>query len=260
MKVLPVSFTTFSSQNKYDKFNMSYLYTLQERKNKNYLPHYALSTALAALTAVGVMLFNVSGKRRFPYSIAELSDVTKGLNKLKNNEKLVNDLKTDFVFPIKAHLLGDNSRINNKSMKLGLILTGKNDEKLSSILRALSEHFDELKIRTLSIPHESTRLKEEKIISSKYNKNELYKLLKKAVDKAQNLYKEEKEITVIDLGNIDDFTDLKIVKSQKSNFEELINELSNNSNKGVVWIGTTTKPKSLPLFFSYLPILIKKTN
>lgn len=260
MKVLPVSLQTFKSQLNLNKYNLQYLYTLPEQKKENYTRQYMALTAMAALTAVGVMLFNLSGHRRFPYNISELKDAAKGLNVIGNNEKLINSLKTDFIYPIKAFSLGDKSTKNLKEVKSGLILTGENVSELESIINALTEHFSELGIKTSSIPHISQRIKDGEIIVSKNKRSTLYKFFRKEILKCSESFKEDGKYTVINIGNIDDLTDLKVIKSQNSNFEELLQKLSNDvENHGVIWVGWTNNRKALPLFLSYLPISIKRT-
>lgn len=262
MKVLPVSLQSFRSQNKTDKYDLKYLYTLPEQKNDKYVKQYYIAmTMFTALTAVGITLFNVSGHRRFPYSIAELSDMSKGLNKITDNDKLVNSLKTDFIYPIKSFMLGDKKIKESKEFKTGFIMTGQDDNTLKNISDALTEHFEELGIRTVSIPHTVSKVRNGEVVESKHTKSKLYKILKKEIEINAELYKKDGKFTVINIGNIDDLTDLKVVKSQISNFEELLKNLSNDTeNQGIIWIGRTNKQKAIPLFLSYLPVIIKKTE
>ena len=71
-------------------------------------------------------------------------------------------------------------------------------------------------------------------------------------------YKENGKYTVINLGNLNDFTDLRVIKSQKSNFEEILENLNGKKYPGVLWISWTTRSNSVPLFLSDLPVLITK--
>lgn len=263
MKILPVSFVNFKSKqnNSTNNYDLAYLYTMPETKKKDFLLQFKFLTALAAITAVAATLFNISGKKKFPYSVANISDVNKGLNKIKNNDKLIESLKTDFVYPIKAAILGDKKIQRTKEFKSALILTGKNNETLDNISNALCEHFNELNINTIEIPHKSTKFKDGEIISSDLKRNEINKRVIKEIKNSQNAYKKDGTYTIMNLGNLDDLTDLKIVKSQKSKFEKLITNLSQNTeNSGIIWIGWTDKQKDIPLFLSYLPILIKKVQ
>ena len=254
MKILPVSNINFKSQVDKKNYDLSYLYTLTEQQQKNYIPMYAALTAIAAVSAVSATLFNIGHKKQFPFSIVEISDAAKGLNKIKNNDKLVESLKTDFIYPIKAFISGDK-KIKFKS---GLILTGQKEETLSEISSGLIEHFNKLGIYTVNISDVSTRLKDNKLIEKKLRRNDLNKKVLKEVEHARMHFEETGKYTVLNLGNLDLLTDFKVVKSQKSKFEKLISNISSDKNNGVIWVGTTEKEKAVPLFLSYLPVLIKK--
>lgn len=259
MKVLPVSFLNFKSQynNPNSNYNLAYLYTLPETKKKNFLPQFAFLTGLTAIVAVAATLFNISGRKRFPYSIAEIADMNKGLNKLKGHEKLTETLKTDFVYPINAFLSGDKKM----EFKSGLILTGNSNNILKSVTDALNEHFAELKFKTIEIPHRTIKTKDGKSVSVDLKRNEINKHIFKEINNSQEIYKKDGTYTVINLGNLDDLIDLKVVKSHKSNLEKLISNLSENSkDNGIIWLGWTDKQKDIPLFLSYLPVLIKKVQ
>ena len=254
MKILPVSRVSFNSQPKIDNYDMSFWYTLPEKKENHYLRNYAILTALSALTAVLVTLFNVGGKKQYPYSIAEISDLSKGLNKIKNNDKLVNSLKTDFIYPIKAHISGDK-KMNFKS---GLVITGQGENELNLINSALMEHFDELGIKTVNIEDTLKRIKDNEVLEKPLRRNELNKQVLKQVEKARQNFEKTGEFTVINLGNLEKLTDLKVVKSKNSKFEELISDLSSGDNQGVIWVGITDKQKAIILFLNYLSVLIKR--
>ena len=53
-------------------------------------------------------------------------------------------------------------------------------------------------------------------------------------------------------------TDLKVIKSQKSNFEAMLENLDSRKFPGIVWAGWTTKTKNVPLFLNNLPRLMTK--
>ena len=53
-------------------------------------------------------------------------------------------------------------------------------------------------------------------------------------------------------------TNLKVIKSQKSNFEAILENIDSKKFSGIVWAGWTTKTKNVPLFLNNLPILITK--
>ena len=259
MKVMPVSFYSFKSNKNNYNFDSSFLYTMPERKqDDSILPKYIMATGLAALSAVIVTLFNIGRKKQLPYNIVEISDLSKGLNKIKTNEKLVESIKNDFIYPVKAFLSGDKKIKSSVNYKSGLILTGSNYKSLEQMSEALCEHFNELNIRTVSISSTAKRIKDGVEIETPLRRNTLNKRVFKEIIAASKKYNEHGVFTVINLGNLDKLTDLKIVKSQKSNFEKLLAKLSNDEHSGVVWVGWTTKQKAIPLFLNDLPISVKK--
>ena len=76
--------------------------------------------------------------------------------------------------------------------------------------------------------------------------------------RAQELYAKDGKYTIINLGDIAKMTDLKVIKSQKSNFEAMLENLDSKKFPGIIWAGWTTKTKDVPLFLNNLPILITK--
>ena len=75
---------------------------------------------------------------------------------------------------------------------------------------------------------------------------------------AEKHFKDTKEYTIINLGDIAKLTDLKVIKSQKSNFEAMLANMNSKKFPGIVWAGWTTKTNDVPLFFNELPFLITK--
>ena len=120
------------------------------------------------------------------------------------------------------------------------------------------EHFDELGIKTVNIEDTLKRIKDNEVLEKPLRRNELNKQVLKQVEKARQNFEKTGEFTVINLGNLEKLTDLKVVKSKNSKFEELISDLSSGDNKGVIWVGITDKQKAIPLFLNYLSVLIKR--
>lgn len=260
MKVLPVSFGTRKiNNNTNNSYNAAFLYTPETDEKFQGADGKKLKLLLgtAAILAVGMTLFKLKGRKKFSENIVEITDKNKGLNKLTDLDRTVDELKTKIIYPLKAKILGDKNI--EKSIKSGLIIADKDSDKLDEILQALTEHFKELGINTITIPkviHKTAQNGE--IMEKKIKKNALNKLLYSVIKGAEKTYKEKGTYTVVNLGNLNDFTDLRVIKSQKSNFEELLENLNGVKYPGVLWVSWTSRTNSLPLFLSDLPVLITK--
>lgn len=262
MKVQAVSFAFTSSQVKNrQEENLPYFYTAdikpEQPKNKNH--GIKVATAFLALSAVLITLFNIKGPKKSPQNIVELADKTKGLNKINDFKATVEELKSQVLYPIKCAINGDKEGTYVKKLKSGVILTDRSSEKLTNIMDAFMEHVKELGINTITISHSSTRTNSAgKKFTHKLKNNEIMKQVFNALDKGQKLYKEQKKYTVINLGDIAKLTNLKTIKSQKSNFEAMLANMNSKKFPGIVWAGWTTKTNDVPLFFNELPFLITK--
>lgn len=262
MKVEPVSLK-FSGITKRDKpeINYSFLYTpdMARIESKHDVRKFKIGTGILALAAVLVTLFNLRGPKKLPENIVEITNLKKGLNRINDYPNTVEELKTKVLYPLQCAVKGNKQIKYSKKFKSGIILTGENDEILKNIMEAFAEHTKELGIDTVNIPHTISRKNTHgKTFTKNLKRNEINKIIFNELKKAKNKYDEQGKYTVINLGNISKLTDLKIIKSQKSNFEAMLENLNSKSYPGVVWSGWTTKSKSLPLFFSDLPILITK--
>ena len=260
MKVHAISFGTGKTNNRVNNnYNNAFLYTPEDdekfKGSDGKKLKFVLSTL--ALSAVGITLFRINGRRKLPESIVEIADKNKGLNKLTDFNRTVDELKTKIIYPLKAKILGDKKI--DKELKSGLIIADKDSEKLDNIITALTEHFKELGINTLTIPKSIKKTGENgEITEKKLRKNLINKLFYQMIKSAGKNYKENGKYTVINLGNLNDFTDLRVIKSQKSNFEEILENLNGKKYPGVLWISWTTRSNSVPLFLSDLPVLITK--
>lgn len=263
MKVDAVSFS-FSGKHVKNKqeINLPYLYTVDlakkqpTRKKDNGIK---IATGFLALSAVLITLFNIKGPKRPPLNITDIADKTKGLNKIKGHEKNVNELKKKVLYPLLCAIKGDKQIAYTKHFKSGVILTDKNGTNLSNITEAFIEHAKELGIRTVSIPHTGKRTNSKgKVFEHRLKRNELIKNVYSELKRAKELFQRDGKYTIINLGDIAKLTDLKVIKSQKSNFEAMLANLDNRKFPGVIWAGWTTKTKDVPLFFNDLPILITK--
>ena len=256
MKVLPVSFKSRYVMNNYD--SEFFFYKQEHKKNNRIEQGYILATAFMAATAVSIALFNIGKTKRLPDSIVELADSSIGLNKIKDQERVVDIIKSKFIYPIKATELGDKAV--GKEFKSGLIITGENPKDTSKITNAVCEHFKNLGIESVNVNTTLQREKNSEVYSRKLKKNEITKQVYKVFENAKENYEKTGKFTLLNLGNLDDITTLKIVKSTVSKMDKLLSEITNKKSPGVIWIGWTTKQKSLPMFFKELPVITTKLN
>ncbi len=262
MKVDKVSFS-FNGKIKKDRpeLNNAFLYTadIARLESKHDARKFKIGTGVLALCAVLVTLFNLKGPKRLPENVVEITNLKKGLNKIQGLPNTVENLKKTILYPLQCAVKGNKAINLNKKFKSGVILTGAKADKLEEITNALAEHTKELGINTVDIPHTLTRTNSlGKTFTKKLKRNQINKNIYTELQKAKTNYNEKGAYTVINLGNIDDLTDLEIIKSQKSNIEAVLENLNSKSFPGVIWTGWTTKTKSLPLFLSNLPISITK--
>ncbi len=262
MKVQAVSysFKGVQSKNKQDS-NISYLYTidLAKMESKEKARKVKVVTGFLALAAVVVTLFNLKGPKRLPMDIVEIADPNKGLNRLQNFKSTANELKSKILYPLQCVISGDKNITKSNRFKSGVILTDKDGANLVEVTSALIEHARELGIRTVNIPHISKRVNSDgKTFEHNLKRNELIKSVYNELNQAQALFKRQGKYTIINLGDIAKMTDLKVIKSQKSNFEAMLANLDSKKFPGIIWAGWTTKTKDVPLFLNDLPILITK--
>ena len=269
MKVQKVSFS-FNGKIKKDRpeLNNAFLYTadIARLESKHDARKFKIGTGILALCAVIVTLFNLKGPKKLPENVVEITNLKKGLNRIEGFSNTVENLKKNILYPLQCALSA------NPHSLTGAWLSGQvqnalprrhfnaaKADKLEEITNAFAEHTKELGINTVDIPHTLTRTNSlGKTFTKKLKRNQINKNIYTELQKAKTNYNEKGTYTVINLGNIDDLTDLEIIKSQKSNIEAMLENLNSKSFPGVIWAGWTTKSKSLPLFLSNLPISITK--
>uniref|UniRef100_UPI0040266F00 hypothetical protein n=1 Tax=Candidatus Scatousia sp. TaxID=3085663 RepID=UPI0040266F00 len=71
-------------------------------------------------------------------------------------------------------------------------------------------------------------------------------------------YEKTKQFTIINIGNLDNLVDLKIVKSKNSAIEDKLIEINKNVYSGIVWTAWTNNTKSIPMYYNNLPVLVTK--
>lgn len=262
MKIQPVSYAFKGSQVK-DKleYNIPYFYTadLTKEHSKKEARIFKITTGILALSAAVITLFNLKGRNKFPNDIVEIADKTKGLNNINNFKSTVEELKTKVLYPLMCTIKGDKYAKKSKRFKYGLVITDNNAENLKNMINAFTEHARELGIKTVSIAQSLQRKdKNGQIHTKNLKRNTLNKQVFKEIQTAEQYFREKGKYTIINLGDIAKYTDLKVIKSQKSNFEAILENMNGKKFPGVIWVGWTTKTKSIPLFFSNLPILMTR--
>ena len=193
--------------------------------------------SLAAI-AVGVTLFNLKRNKQ-PLSIVDIPGKTMGLNQI-NYRRTAKELKKKILYPIKAGITH-----KKKDFHSGLILSDTKDKPLKEVLSAFCDHAYELDIRTKEIPQ-------------KLSKAERRKWVFNTIEEAQEHYKKTNQYTIINIGNLDNLIDLKIVKSKNSAIEDKLIEINKNVYSGIVWVAWTNNTKSIPMYYNNLTVLVTK--
>lgn len=259
MKVSAVSINSFKSRNINEQKDSNYpfLYSAAHPQANTQIKNFGIVTGLLALTAVGVTLYNLKHSQKFPKDIIELPNMEKGLNKITDFHKTVNDLKTKFLYPLKCAIMSGEE--NPKKFKSGVIFINESNTPTEKVMSAFIEHLNELEIDTVNI---NTLAYKTDTNGKKYLKelkrNEIVKDVFGKVQKAEQKFNSEGKYTVINLGSLENLTRLRAVKSQKSNIEQLLEDISNNKYKGVLWVAESKNHEALPLFFNNLPVVITK--
>jgi len=260
MKVLPVSIS-FTSGKIVDNYDNNFLYNKplkQKQDNNKLLKQYTLATAAIAVSAVMIALYNLGSKQKFHRNIVEVPNLSNGLNKIKEHDDVIDLIKSQFIYPIKAADLGDNKIVKSKKYKTGLIITGDDKYVLRKINDALKEHFDKLEIDTVVLKQPLHAEKDGHQYTRRLLKKELINKFYTEVEKAKEKYKQTGKYTVISLGKFEDFTRLRIAKPNHSKTDELITQITPKNSPGVIWFAWTTESTSLPIYLSNLPVLIAK--
>lgn len=254
MKVHSISFgaahttTPIPQENRRQEELNEFAYLPKEHKEDEFNRHkFRKGLIVCAAAAVIVTLFRIKGRKKLPESIADLADKNLGLNKV-SFKRTAQELKTNFLYPLKAHQEGDKSIIKNKKMfKSGVIIADNDVASTKEVLDAFYEHAQNLGIRCRRISECESRKKENKM-----------KWVKDAIKEAQQTFKTEGKLTLIDIGNMDNLINLKIFKKNNSNLENQLIEISKNSYSGVVWTAYTNRTKQIPMYYNDLPVIVTK--
>ncbi len=239
MKVQRITFGSKSQiqQTPTNTSRSEFLYYPKPKENHNTMNFLKVLGALAA-GAVGITLFNLK-RNKVPLSIVDIAGTEAGLNKI-NFRRTALELKKKILYPIKTGSTGDS-----KNFKSGLILSDTKDKPLKDILAAFCEHADKIGIKTVTIP-------------DNLNKAARRRWVFNEIETAQKEYKSSGKFTIINIDNIDNLIDLKIVKAKNSAIEEKLIEINKNVYSGIVWTGWTNNTKSIPMYYNNLPVLVTK--
>lgn len=260
MRIEPVTFS-FKSKYTADNYDSNFLYYRESKRRfsqEKLLHHYSFATAAIAVSAVLIALLRLGKRQKFPDNIVEISDLTKGLNKIKNQEKIIYEIKSKFIYPIKASSMGDIKMADGLDFKNGIVITGNNKNQLEQITDALKEHFEYLDIDTAKVKSQISREKDGKAIIKNLKKNTIAKHVYNEIEKAKEKYKTTGRYTVINMGELDNITNVQITKSKNSKIDEQLLSLTNEKTPGIMWMAWTTETKTIPIYFKDLPILITK--
>lgn len=202
---------------------------------------------ICAAAAVLITLLRIKGRKKLPETITDLTDKTLGLNKIQF-KRTAQELKNGFLYPLKAHLEGDKSIIKNKKLfKPGLILADSDVSSAKGVIDAFYEHANNLGIRCKRISECTSRTKEGK-----------KKWVQDTIKEAQENFKKDGKLTLIDIGNMDNLINLQIHKKRNSNLENTLIEISKKSYSGVVWTSYTNRTRQIPMYYNNLPVLVTK--
>lgn len=256
MKVSGITFGTNSAQSL--KKNLPEEHHQRQLSEFAYLPkqhkdeelngsRFKKFLGVCAAAAVLITLLRIKGRKKLPESITDLTDKTLGLNKIPF-KRTAKELKDGFLYPLKAHLEGDKSIIKNKKIfKSGLILADTRVSSSKSVIDAFYEHAHNLGIRCKRISECTSRNKEAK-----------KKWVQDAINEAQESFKKDGKLTLIDIGNMDNLINLQIHKKRNSNLENTLIEISKKSYSGVVWTSYTDRTRQIPMYYNNLPVLVTK--
>lgn len=198
---------------------------------------------IGGLVALGLAFFSFKkffGRNAIPKSVVELENKKSGLDKLTFGNRTSKLLKDKILYPMKAILMGDKSFLA-KDLKTGLIIADADEVLVKTYLKAFLSHAKELgiHIEELKYPNKKLPLKD----------------VHKAIDNAITHYNATGQCTIVNIGNLEKISNLKIGKMENSsNLEKRLAGMP----KGVLWTAWTTAGDRLPYFYNNIPTLSVK--
>lgn len=241
MKVQCISFGTnsnYEAQRSAVQKRNEFLYYPKQKEEKKLKSVILKFLGSLAAIAVAVTLYNLKRNKK-PLSIVDIKGDSMGLNGI-NYKRTAKELKKKILYPIKTGLTHKKKDFNS-----GLILSDTKDKPLKEVLAAFCEHAYQLDIRTKEIPE-------------KLSKAERRKWVFNTIEEAKEHYQKTNQYTIINIGNLDNLIDLKIVKSKNSAIEDKLIEINKNVYSGIVWAAWTNNTKSIPMYYNNLPVLVTK--
>lgn len=253
MQVSKISFRANNPKIQKPDYTERFLYTLPPRiekpveKKNNFLKMLA-AFAIAA-TGMLVLVKGISGKGKnfVAKGVEELSDQTKGLNRLTQFKQTVAEVKNKILYPFKALMMGDKRFLEPDRLKSGMIIASENTHEVHDFMKAFREHAKELGMNVVPCPYKKLKTKE---AAQEWVYN--------TFQKAQENYRKTGQHTFVDVGKIDFLITPKNLKTPPENIEKMLEALSQNKYEGVFWSGWSNNTKNLPFYFDKNPILVTK--
>lgn len=193
-----------------------------------------------AVLAAGFALSKFMARNTTPKSVVEIADRTLGLNKIRGTRRTITQLKEKIFYPMMSVANGE-TRVLKEDFKTGLIIGGKNRDKLEEFVGAFMEHARELRIHCVELkyPKKSNRVK----------------VVHKALDNAIQHHNATGECVIVNIGDLAAVSKHNVAKT---NYASNLEERLAFTPKGVLWTSYTTEADNLPYFYNNLPTLSVK--
>lgn len=182
-----------------------YLYTAQKTTKKetsmSFKEHkLEYLGGFLALVSAGIALSKFLTRNKTPKNIVEVADKALGLNKVKGCPRTIAQVKEAILYPMMSVMNGEKRPLRG-DFKTGLIIGGKNQEKVTEFITAFTEHCKELRIHCVEVnTKKANRLKE----------------VHKAIDKAIEYHKATGECVIVNIGDLAAVSKHNIAKTDYS--------------------------------------------
>ena len=246
MKIFNVTQNNLNFSNKFYGFYNPYLYMPKPAPDdkfsfKDHKLEY-LGGGLTVLLAL-ITLTRFANKKTFPRNIVEIANKDAGLNKITDNQRIVKMIKDYILYPLKSVEMGHKHLLKDENFKTGIIICSKDAEKAKTLKDAIIEHANLLGIQSYSID----KLTKKNKVACAY----------KTLNEANNNFTSYGKVSIADLGNLSEITNLLVNKTKyASKLEKRLVE----QKKGVLWTAWTDKVDKVPYFYSDIPTLLLKID
>ena len=192
------------------------------------------------LVAAGIALSKFLTRNKVPKDVVEITDKAIGLNKVKGCPRTITQVKEAILYPMMSVIHGEKRPLRG-DFKTGLIVGGKNPEKVEEFMSAFMEHCKELRIHCVELksPKKANRLKE----------------VHRALDKALEYHNATGECVIVNIGDLAAVCNHNIAKTD---FTTKLEKRLALMPKGVLWTAHTSKADNLPYFYNNIPTLCVK--